>query len=257
MNEIALENLKVLNEKKSETHSLLADGNVLSLIAKDSFDPISKLQSLEYPIFFTYHHIFNILSYNRCISYSQKKYLLEKIEESFENLMDFIHDYDEENPLLIQIITDIEEKYDLVREKTIYKKCESMIYLFDDLVEACKVASKYLYISPESYNVLCEYEPGKFYGSLYDTSDNETDDDADNETDDADNDADDDTDRSNEENFDEIEFEGVSYSEDNRFSKIYNKDKKLVGVWNDVCDDIIWLDDECAEEHESSKVKED
>ena len=107
MNVTALENLKILNEKKSETHSLLADGNVLSLIEKDSFDPISKLQSLEYPIFFTYHHVFNILSYDRSISYYQKKYLLEKIEESLENLMDFIHDYDEENQLLIEIISDI------------------------------------------------------------------------------------------------------------------------------------------------------
>jgi hypothetical protein len=246
MNEIALENLKVLNEQKSETHSLLSDGNVLSLIEKDSFDPISKLQSLEYPIFFTYHHIFNILSYNKCISYSQKKYLLEKIEESLENLMNFIHDYDEENQLLIQIIADIEEKYDLVREKTIYKKCESMIYLFDDLVDACKVASKYLYFSPGSYNILCDYEPGKFYGSLdEDTSDT------------SDNDSDNESDGSNEENFDDIEFEGVTYSEDNRFSKIYNKDHKLVGKWNDNCDDIIWLDDECKEEHESSKVKVD
>ena len=107
MNVTALENLKILNEKQSETHSLLADGNVLSLIEKDSFDPVSKLQSLEYPIFFTYHHVFNILSYDRSISYYQKKYLLEQIEESLENLMDFIHDYDEENQLLIDIILDL------------------------------------------------------------------------------------------------------------------------------------------------------
>jgi len=243
MNVIALENLKVLNEKKSETHSLLADGNVLSLIEKDSFDPLCKLQSLEYPIFFTYHHIFNILTHDRSISYSQKKYLLEKIEESLENLMNFIHDYDEENQLLIQIIADIEEKYDLVREKTIYKKCENMIYLFDDLVEACKVASKYLYFSPGSYNILCDYEPGKFYGSL--------------DEDTSDNDSDNESDGSNEENFEEFDFEGVSYLEDNRFSKIYNQDKKFVGIWNDDCDDIMWLDDECKEEHETSKVKLD
>jgi len=249
MNEIALENLKILNEQKSETHSLLSDGNVLSLIEKDSFDTVSKLQSLEYPIFFTYHHIFNILSYNKCISYYQKKYLLEKIEESLENLMDFIHDYDEENQLLIEIISDIEEKFDIVREKTIYKKCESMIYLFDDLVDACRLAGKYLYVSPESYNVLCEYEPGKFYGSLDDTSD-------------SDNDGSDGSDGSdeeefNEENFDEFEFEGVSYSEDNRFGKIYNQDKKFVGIWNYDRDDIMWFDGLCKEEHESSKVKLD
>ena len=243
MNVTALENLKILNEKKSETHSLLADGNVLSLIEKDSFDPVSKLQSLEYPIFFTYHHVFNILSYDRSISYYQKKYLLEQIDESLENLMDFIHDYDEENPLLIEIILDIEEKFDIVREKTIYKKCESMIHLFDDLVDACKLAGKCLYFSPRPYDILYDLEPGKFYGSLDDTSDNDSDGS--------------DEEEFNEDNFDEFEFEGVSYSEDNRFDKIYNQDKKFVGIWNDGRDVIMWLDDECEKEHETSKVKLD
>ena len=235
MNVTALDNLKILNENKSETHSLLADGNVLSLIEKDSFDPVSKLQSLEYPIFFTYHHIFNILSYDRSISYYQKKYLLEQIEESLENLMDFIHDYGEENKLLIEIISDIEEKFDLVRENTIYKKCESMIHLFDDLVDACRLAGKCLYFSPRPYDILYDLEPGEFYDSVDETS----------------------SDSSNEENFDEFEFEGVTYSEDNRFDKIYNQDKKFVGIWNDGRDDIMWLDDECEKEHETSKVKLD
>ena len=235
MNVTALENLKILNEKKSETHSLLADGNVLSLIEKDSFDPISKLQSLEYPIFFTYHHIFNILSYDMSISYYQKKYLLEQIDESLENLMDFIHDYDEENQLLIDIISDIDEKFDLVREKTIYKKCESMIHLFDDLVDACRLAGKCLYFSPRPYDILYDLEPGEFYDSVDETS----------------------SDSSNEENFDEFEFEGVSYSEDNRFDKIYNQDKKFVGIWNDGRDVIMWLDDQCEKEHETLKVKLD
>ena len=235
MNVTALDNLKILNEHKSETHSLLADGNVLSLIEKDSFDPVSKLQSLEYPIFFTYHHVFNILSYDRSISYYQKKYLLEQIEESLENLMDFIHDYDEENQLLIDIISDIDEKFDLVREKTIYKKCESMIHLFDDLVDACRLAGKCLYFSPRPYDILYDLEPGEFYDSVDETS----------------------SDSSNEENFDEFEFEGVSYSEDNRFDKIYNQDKKFVGIWNDGRDVIMWLDDECEKEHETSKVKLD
>ena len=244
MNVTALDNLKVLNEQKSETHSLLADGNVLSLIEKDSFDPVSKLQSLEYPIFFTYHHIFNILTHDRSISYYQKKYLLEKIEESLENLMNFIHDYDEENPLLIEIISDIEEKFDIVREKTIYKKCESMIHLFDDLVDACRLARKCLYFSPRPYDILYDLEPGKFYGSLgEDTSDNDSDVS--------------DEEEFNEENFDEFVFEGVTYSEDNRFDKIYNQDKKFVGIWNDGRDDIMWFDGLCKEEHETSKDKLD
>ena len=249
MNVTALDNLNILTEQKSKTHSLIADGNVLSLIEKDSFDPILKLQSLEYPIFFTYHHIFNILTHDTSISYYQKKYLLEKIEESLENLVNFIHDYEEENQLLVEIISGIEDKFDIVRENTIYKKCESMIHLFDDLVDACRLAGKCLYFSPRPYDILYDLEPGKFYESL-DSDENESD------SDDSD-DSNDEYEEFDEENFNDIEFEGVTYSEDNRFDKIYNQAKKFVGIWNDNRDDIMWIDDEYRVEHETSKVKLD
>ena len=49
-----------------------------------------------------------------------------------------------------------------------------MIHLFDDLVDACKLAGKCLYFSPRPYDILYDLEPGKFYGSL-DSDDNEDD----------------------------------------------------------------------------------
>ena len=144
----ALANLKTLTENVSLTHILIADGNVLSLIEKDSFDTICKLKSLEYPVFFTYQCLFNILTNNTSISYKQRVYLLENIEDSLENLMKYINDYEEGYPLLIQIINDIEVNYDLVRERTHYKRCSSIINLFDSFVDICRIASTCLYFNP-------------------------------------------------------------------------------------------------------------
>ena len=260
LDETALANLKTLNEitlseDESMTHILIADGNVLSLIEKDSYDTICKLKALEYPIYFTYHHIFNILTHDASISYYQRKYLLEQIDSSLVNLMNFISDYDEEGDevmriTVMRIISDIEVKYDLVSEKTIYKRCSSIVHLFDDFVEACRYASTCIYFGP--YDL-----------SLY----SDDDDDEDDETDDTDNDDSKDGGENEDEgsgdeafadgNFDEFVFEGISYLEDNRFQKIYNKDHKYIGDLNDNHDDILWVNDECMMDHESEKVKLD
>ena len=258
LDDTALANLKVLNEitqpeDESLTHILIASGNVLSLMEKDSYDMICKLKSLEYPIYFTYHHIFNILTYDTSISYYQRKYLLEQIENSVVNLMNYISDYEEEDPLLLQIISDIEEKYDLVREMTIYKRCDNIVHLFDDLVAACRYASTCLYFGPYDLSLYSDDE----------SDDDDTKDDADDEDADDEDTNDEDTDNTSGDeafadgNFDEFVFEGISYLEDNRFQKIYTKDHKHIGDMNDNHDDILWLNDECMMDHESAKVKLD
>ena len=51
--------------------------------------------------------------------------------------------------------------------------------------------------------------------------------------------------------FDEFQFEGVDYLEDNDSEKIYNTKHTFVGAWNADCDDIIWESDEFREQHET------
>ena len=161
--ETAIHNIKILKEKYSNGLSLINDNNKLSLIEKDNFDTMCKTSSLEYPIYFTYNHLLDIIAYDKSISYRSKKYLLEMMEESFDNLVDYIDDYDEDNDILNQLLTDIYEKYDLIESKTLYgSKIENMIYFFDELVDAFKTAKKYLYFSPCSYYPLINVEPGDF-----------------------------------------------------------------------------------------------
>lgn len=161
--EIAIDNIMILKEKYSNGFSLISDHNKLSLIEKDNFDTLSKTNSLEYPIYFTYNNLLDIVAYDKSISYRSKKYLLELMNESFDNLVDYIDDYDEENDILNQIVTDIYEKYDLIESRTLYNsKVENIIYLFDDLVDAFKTAKKYLYFTPISYYPLMNLKQGDF-----------------------------------------------------------------------------------------------
>ena len=80
MDEISLENLKLLiNYDNSKDDHLISEGNRLSFIKEDDFDPINNFKSLEYPIYFTYNHLMNKISDNHSISYSQKKNLFSLV----------------------------------------------------------------------------------------------------------------------------------------------------------------------------------
>ena len=166
MDKVAYENLKLLNEKYNDSFILINDNNILSLIEKDSFDTCSKLDTLEYPIFFTYHHILNIVDYDKDISYKKKINLIDMIESSLNNLIDFLKDYegyDKINKTLSIMIDDIYERTGLVKKHIKYNYFENIIFIFDEFVEACRYASKYLYFSPRPYDILYDMKPGELY----------------------------------------------------------------------------------------------
>lgn len=162
MNKLAYENLKLLDEVYSDSLFLISDNNILNLIEKDNFDTCSKLKSLEYPIYFTYHHILNIVDYDKDISYKNKMNLLEMIENSLDNLIDYLNDYEEERENITIIIDDIYERYDIVKVNQKHNYLERFVYLFDDIVDGFREASRYLYFSPLSYYPLMNIKPGEF-----------------------------------------------------------------------------------------------
>jgi hypothetical protein len=53
--------------------------------------------------------------------------------------------------------------------------------------------------------------------------------------------------------YDEIDFEGVSYIEDEETGKIYNTQYQYVGKWNSDIDNIIWSSEEFKNSHESAR----
>lgn len=162
MNKLAYDNLKLLDEEHSDSLFLISDHNILSLIEKDNFDTCSKLESLEYPIYFTYHHILNIVDYDKDISYKNKMNLLEMIDNSFNNLIHYLDDYEEKEENITLLIDDIYERYDIVKKNQRHKYLERFIYLFDDIVDGFREASRYLYFTPTSYYPLMNIRPGEF-----------------------------------------------------------------------------------------------
>jgi len=162
MNKLAYDNLKLLNEKYTDSLYLINDNNILNLIEKDNFDTCSKLKSLEHPIYFTYHHILNIVDYDKDISYKNKMNLLEMIENSLDNLIDYLNDYVEEDNNISEFIDDIYERYDIVKVNQKHNYLERFVYLFDDIVDGFREASRYLYFSPVCYYPLMNIKPGEF-----------------------------------------------------------------------------------------------
>ena len=162
MNKLAYENLKLLDDTYNDSLYLISDHNVLSLIEKDNFDTCSKVKSLEYPIYFTYHHILNIVDYDKDISYKNKMNLLTMIENSLDNLLDYLDDYDENDENITILIDDIYERYDIVKINQKHNYLERFIYIFDEIVDGFRECNKYLYFSPVSYYPLMNLKPGNF-----------------------------------------------------------------------------------------------
>ena len=176
MNKLAYDNLKLLDEEYSDSLFLISDNDILSLIEKGSFDTCSKLQSLEYPIFFTYHHILNIVDYDKDISYKNKMKLLTMIENSLNNLINYLDDYEENKSesKITTMLDDIYERLYIVKKNHKHNYLEKFIYLFDDIVDGFRTAEKYLYFSPLSYYPLINIKPGDFVDGEGET-DNESD----------------------------------------------------------------------------------
>ena len=162
MNKLAYENLKLLDEEHSDSLFLISDHNILSLIEKDNFDTCSKVKSLEYPIYFTYHHILNIVDYDKDISYKNKMNLLTMIENSLDNLLDYLDDYEENDENITILIDDIYERLDIVKVNQKHNYLERFVYLFDEIIDGFREASRYLYFTPICYYPLMNINPIEF-----------------------------------------------------------------------------------------------
>ncbi len=182
MNKLAYDNLKLLNEVYSDSLYLISDHNILSLIEKDNYDTCSNIKSLEYPIYFTYHHILNIVDYDKDISYKNKMNLLTMIDNSLNNLINYLDDYTEDKENIYHLVDDIYERLDTVKTNQKHNYLERFIYLFDEIVDGFREAEKYLYFSsPISFYPLMDIRPGEFLEDEGETDEGETENESDEE----------------------------------------------------------------------------
>ena len=201
MNKLAYDNLKLLNEVYSDSLYLISDHNILSLIEKDNYDTCSNIKSLEYPIYFTYHHILNIVDYDKDISYKNKMNLLTMIDNSLNNLINYLDDYTEDKENIYHLVDDIYERLDTVKTNQKHNYLERFIYLFDEIVDGFREAEKYLYFSsPISFYPLMDIRPGEFLEDEGETDEGETENESDEEEPEDKSETEGDTDKDNNEN---------------------------------------------------------
>ena len=148
MNKIVFANLGLLDIYLQD-QKLISEGCELTLIDKDDYDTVSKVKELEYPIYYTYNEILNIISYDNDLSYSRKVDYLEKVYDSLDVLIQYIEDYHEnENTRICYIVDNIHVRYEIVKSQVLYKvHCRKDSILFDQLVDSFREANRYLYFS--------------------------------------------------------------------------------------------------------------
>ena len=98
MNNIAIENLKLINKLSNDDY-LISEGKKLLIINKNDFESVIKFDSLEYPIYFTFNYLLNDITENAILTYKYKIQLLELINESINNLINYLDIYDEKNTI--------------------------------------------------------------------------------------------------------------------------------------------------------------
>ena len=240
---------------------LISDGCELMLIDKDDYDTVTKSKDLEYPIYYTYNEILNLISYDNDLSYSKRVYLLEKVNESLDVLIQYIDDYNEnENTRICYIVDNIHARYEIVKSQVLYKDpwAEKVVFLFDELVDSFREAKRYLYFSPASFYPLINLEPGDFLDDSDDSwrsdsgseSEEDISDDSD-ESDDSEKDECDDESENDTPKFVKIDYDGVEYLEDEENSYLYNASHQLVGKWNGNGDKIVWSSDSFRKAHQN------
>ena len=182
MIQIALDNINAIIDY-DENNYLVSENNVLSLMERENYDLINKLEELEYPVYFTYNQILTYIELDNSLQYRNKKVLLDIIDDTIYKLITIAEDYENsdnediesQKENLFSIIDNIIERYEYVYNNTIYKnkKCEYIVNVFDDIVDGLKTAGKYLYFSYPAGLIDQNYHP------YYDTScsDTETDED--------------------------------------------------------------------------------
>jgi hypothetical protein len=112
--------------------------------------------------------------------------LLTMIENSLNNLINYLDDYEENQSesKITNMLDDIYERLDIVKKNHKHNYLEKFIYLFDDIVDGFRTAEKYLYFSPLSYYPLMNIKPGDFVDDEGETENESDSPESDNKSDD-------------------------------------------------------------------------
>jgi len=163
LNNIAIRNLELLCDLDDniEEYHLVVDGNNIQRSTDDNYDGIFSLKELEYPIYFSFHQLLNSLRYSNLYRIEDYKTseIINVLDESIDKVVDILDKTqdDPHNNILCQIIDDVDDKYDILRERndscSFWKVYEILNDYLDTFCESLKQCNRYLYVS-DNFNPL-------------------------------------------------------------------------------------------------------
>lgn len=195
LNNIAISNLELLCELDDniEEYNLVVDGNNIQRSTDENYDGIFSLRELEYPIYFSFHQLLNSLRYSNLYRIEDYKTseIIRVLDESIDKIVDILDKTqdDPHNNILCQIIDDVDDKYDILRERhdscSFWKAYETLNDYLDTFCEALKECNRYLYVSSMYSPVLekVNKETGETNPNLIYSDDELEDEEEDNESD--------------------------------------------------------------------------
>ena len=166
LNNIAISNLELLNDLDGniEEYNLVVDGNNIQRSTDENYDGIFSLRELEYPIYFSFHQLLNSLRYSNLykIEDYRTSEIIQLLDESIDKVIDLLDKTqdDPQNNVLCQIIDDVDDKYDILRERndtcSFWKAYETLNDYLDTFCEALRECNRYLYVSDNIYPLVIE-----------------------------------------------------------------------------------------------------
>lgn len=166
LNNIAISNLELLCDLDDnvEEYNLVVDGNNIQRSTDENYDGIFSLRELEYPIYFSFHQLLNSLRYSNLykIEDYRTSEIIQLLDESIDKIIDILDKTQEDphNNILCQIIDDVDDKYDILRERndtcSFWKAYETLNDYLDTFCEVLKGCNRYLYVSDNIYPLVVE-----------------------------------------------------------------------------------------------------
>lgn len=166
LNNIAISNLELLCDLDDniEEYNLVVDGNNIQRSTDENYDGIFSLRELEYPIYFSFHQLLNSLRYSNLYRIEDYKTseIIQLLDESIDKVVDILDKTqdDPQNNVLCQIIDDVDDKYDILRERhdtcSFWKVYETLNDYLDTFSEALMDCNRYLYVSSKYSPIFME-----------------------------------------------------------------------------------------------------
>ena len=155
LNKQAIQNLELICELGDtiSDYQLVIDGNKITQTDDENYEGIFSLKELEYPIYFSFHQLFNSLRYSNLYkidNYKTREIILI-MDEAIEKIVDILDKTGDEpnNTILSGIIDDIDNKFILLRERdqtcSIWKLWETFNDYLDTFSDVLIQCDKYLY----------------------------------------------------------------------------------------------------------------